>query len=461
MIRRRLTTLVLAFVVGLLAISAVAVFAVARHAVLAEVRRDVTNRVSALTGALAREPDATTDDYVSRFGTSDVAAFVFDDGGRLLARSDSLPARDLAFDQALFEGDDVVELDVSGPLMVGGRRAMLADGRTVYVAIGRSPESAYAALRTLAIVLLPVTVLVLAFTAFGVHLLIRRSLRPLERLELEASAIAKSADHQARIRESYRSDEVGQLAEAVDCMLASLGEAHRRAEDASASLRDFLADVSHELRAPLAIVTSSLDLLDRGETTDACNREQMLSDIRCEVDRMARIVSQLLMMARTDEEPAAPVSPLLLGEVVRAAASRWSRATPLAIDETELLPIDDLVVAGDEDQLGQVFDVLLENAIRHTPPDGRIDLIGSASPTRVSVVVADTGAGISSEDLPHVFERFHRGEDGGTGLGLAIAKHLTETHGGEISALSIPGSGSRFEVSLPVLARSDPHIAVG
>lgn len=458
MIRRRLTLLVLALLISLLAGAAVSVFAVARHAVLAEVRRDVTNRVTALSAALEREPDATTDAYVDRFGTTDVVAFVFDDDGGLLARSSSLPERELTFDSALFDHDEVVELDASGPLMVGGRSANLGDGRTVHVAIGRSPEGAYSALETLGLVLLPVTLIVLALTALGVHLLIRRSLRPLEKLERETTAIARSADHETRIKGRYRLDEVGVLAEAVDQMLSSLGVAHRRAEDASANLRDFLADVSHELRAPLAIVTSSLDLLERDEPSDPAMRKKMLFDVRCEVERMARIVSQLLLIARSEEEGTARDTPLLLSDLIRAAAGRWARASSLKI-ESDLDAIDDVVVAGDEDQLRQVFDVLLDNAIQYTPPAGRIDLIGFTGDGQAAVAVVDTGVGISDEDLPRVFERFHRGDDGGTGLGLAIARHLTEAHGGRLSAASVPGAGSRFEVSLPVLSTSEPEVS--
>lgn len=456
MIRRRLTVLVLTLIVTLLAIGAVSVFAVARHSVLAEVRRDVTNRVGALSGALQREPESITDAYVSRFGTSDVAAWVFDDEGQLLARSASLPDRELVFDPALFDGEEVVELDASGPLMVGGRRTVLSDGRTINIAIGRSPEGAYGALRTLGLVLLPVTLIVLTLTAGGVYLLIRRSLQPLERLGRDATAIARSADHQARISGSYRADEVGALADAVDSMLVSLGQAHGRAEEASANLRNFLADVSHELRAPLAIVTSSLDLLERDGSPDPAEARRMLFDVRGEVDRMARIVAQLLLIARTEDSTLGRDVPLLLTEVVQDAAARWARATLLPIN-TDLAGIDDIVVAGDQDQLRQIFDVLLDNAIRYTPPGGRIDLIGFAGPDSASVVVADTGVGIDPSDLPHVFERFHRGDDGGTGLGLAIARHLTESHGGQISATSNSGAGSRFEVTLPILSVSLPN----
>lgn len=450
MIRRRLTALVLALVSVTLAIYAIAVFAVTREAVQAEVRRDVTNRVGALAGAAGREPDALTVDYVNRFGSADMVAVIHDETGAVLARSATLLDRDVPFDRALFESGRAVELDVSGPLVVSGRPVTLADGRAGYAVIGRSPDRTYETLRTLAQVLLPATLVTLAVTGVGLHLLVRRSLGPLEQLGEEASAIASSADHEARICSPFRADEVGVLAEAVDSMLASLGEAHRRAEAASGHLRDFLADVSHELRSPLAVVTSSLDLLERAEHTDAADRDRLITGLRTEVDRMARIVSQLLVMARRGEEARAADRPLLLGEVARSAGHRWAACADASVDVDGLQPIADAVVQGNEDQLMQVLDVMLENAVRHTPPDGRIDLSGSIEGDIVTVALTDSGCGIAEDDLPRVFDRFHRGLDGGTGLGLAIAKHLVEAHGGSISAASTLGAGSRFTIALPL-----------
>lgn len=450
MIRRRLTAVVIVLLAVVLSLLAVAVFLVTREAVLSEVERDVTNRAASLANAVGREPDAVADDYVGRFALPDIVAVVYGADGEVLARSATLVDRQVPFTPALFESGRVDELDASGPLVVSGAEVVLPGGDRGYVAIGRSPDRAYQALNTLARVLIPATLLALALIGGGVFYLLRRSLRPLEELGDEAAVIAATANHQARIGGDYRHDEVGSLAATVDSMLASLGEAHARARIASEALRDFLADASHELRAPLAIVTSSLDLLERSEQPD----QALLGDARAEIERMARIVTQLLVMARTGEETRAADEPLLLGDLVDAICRRWDTSTELTIDASRVRSIDDVVVLANGDQLCQVFDVLLDNAIRYSPPGSRIDVSGAVDGSHVTIDVADSGVGISADELPYVFDRFHRGAGGGTGLGLAIARHIAEEHGGGIDASSIPGRGSRFSVRLPVLSLS-------
>lgn len=450
MIRRRLMLLVAGLLTVVLGVLAIAVFVVTRQALLAEVERDVTTRAESLAAAVGREADAVADDYVSRFATEDMVAMVYGDNGDLLARSETLPTRTVPFPELSSLDLDAVELDIDGPLVVAMRHADLADGSAVQVVVGRSPDRAYDALTTLARVLIPATLLALLATGVGVHLLMRRALRPLERLGLEAGRIADTGDHGERIDQNYRPDEVGVLAATVDSMLVSLSQAHTAATDASDKLRDFLADASHELRAPLAIATSSLDLLDRSDRLD----RDLLRDLRTEIELMARVVSQLLVMARTGEEARSADAPVLPAEVVRAAVHRWAGAER-CIDVSGIAAIEDVVVIGNEDQLRQVFDVLLDNATRYSAPGDRIVLTGSTHAGVVEICVADTGAGIAAEDLPSVFDRFHRGSRGGTGLGLAIARHIVEAHGGTITATSTVGQGSRFRVSVPTFCPAD------
>ena len=452
MIRRRMTLLVMAMLAVVIGSFSTAVFVATREAVQAEVRRDLANRRDSLVAAIGREPDAVDDGYVSRFAVADVVTVVFDADGNLLARSGTLRSRAIGFDRRLFESDGFEEVDDGGRLIVTGARATTPEGEPVFVAVGRSPDRTYDTLATLARVLVPGTLAALAITGLGVHLLLRRSLRPLEHLGIEASDIARSADHSARIEGAYRADEVGALAGDVDLMLVSLGDAHRRAEEATDNLRDFLADVSHELRAPLAVALSSLDLLARSPMGDEVGRERIVTDMSVEVERMGRIVSQLLAMARTQEDSRLADRPLLLGELAASAGLAWARVAEGTIDVEGLCRIEDIVVQGNDDELRQILDVLFDNAIRHTPPGGAISLAGTVDGDAVAVSVADTGVGISSDELPNIFKRFHRGDAGGTGLGLAIAQHIAQAHGGSIKATSEPGAGSCFTLTLPVLS---------
>ncbi|MDH3683642.1 MAG: HAMP domain-containing histidine kinase, partial [Acidimicrobiia bacterium] len=391
MIRRRLTALVVLLLVAVLGVFSAAVLVVTRGAVQAELERDVTNRSNALAAALIREPDALADDYVSRFGATDVVAVVFSDTGAVVARSASLPERELVFVPELFTSGRAEEIDQGGALVVRAQTVDLPSGQQVYVLVGRSPDRTYEALRTLAEVLVPAGLVALVGAAIGVHLLVRPALRPLEQLDAEAARIATTADHGGRIQGRYGNDEVGALAESVDSMLVSLGEAHRLAQNNADRLRHFLADVSHELRAPLALVTSSIDVLERTDPgTD--EHDRLLADVRAEVCRMARIVTQLLLMARGEDARVAD-RPLLLFDLVAATGRRWRGGTDLAVDLAGLGPVRDVVINGNEDQLTQLFDVLLDNALRYTPAGGRVDLAGGVDEDRAWVSVTDTGVG--------------------------------------------------------------------
>ena len=135
--------------------------------------------------------------------------------------------------------------------------------------------------------------------------------------------------------------------------------------------------------------------------------------------------------------------------------------TDLAVDLAGLGPVRDVVIDGNEDQLTQLFDVLLDNALRYTPAGGRVDLAGGVDEDRAWVSVTDTGVGIPANELPLVFDRFHRGRDGGSGLGLAIARHVAEAHGGALTVRSTVGQGTTFTVTLPVLAMSHSSDRVG
>ncbi len=265
--------------------------------------------------------------------------------------------------------------------------------------------------------------------------------------------------------------------------------------------RDFVANVSHELRTPLASILGFAETLLAGADQDPENRRRFLEIIRGQAEQMSRLSSDLLDLARIQSGQEAPEKTAVrLEEVLREAAAAFeARANSknlclevgVAQEPRQALAGNSLpagVVMADRRRLLQVVSNLLDNAIRYTPPGGRVaaslrfvaeaDLPPAVEPARAFragslpciwawVSITDSGPGIAAEDLPRIFERFYRADksrtrstadaesgEGGAGLGLAIARHLVEAHGGRIWAESPPGQGARFHCVLPAAACS-------
>jgi two-component system phosphate regulon sensor histidine kinase PhoR len=219
--------------------------------------------------------------------------------------------------------------------------------------------------------------------------------------------------------------------------------------------RDFVANVSHELRTPLAAVKSVIETLQAGALEEPEMARDFLERADNEVDRMVRMVEELLELSRIEsgeapmEERSVDVGLVVADAVTRLESQAHKQGLRLSLE----LPHDLPLVIGDADHLERVVVNLVQNAIKFTPAGGRVVVRVTASGERVVVSVADTGAGIFPEDLDRVFERFYKAdrarEGGGTGLGLAVAKHTVEAHGGSISVESEPGRGSTFTFTLP------------
>ena len=218
------------------------------------------------------------------------------------------------------------------------------------------------------------------------------------------------------------------------------------------SRREFVSNVSHELRSPLASVRLMTETLEDGGIDDDSIARDFLGRIRREVDRMNSLVDDLLELARIESGlDAAPHTPMQLGPVVQEAVSRLrvraaQKGVRLDMEVPEHLPR----VRADEGRIGQVLTNLLDNALKWTERGGSIRLQAEEGADVVRVSVQDTGVGIPQEHMPHIFERFYKGDrarrDGGSGLGLAIVKHIVQQCGGEVSAQSQPGQGSTFHL---------------
>ncbi len=182
-------------------------------------------------------------------------------------------------------------------------------------------------------------------------------------------------------------------------------------------------------------------------------RDRVLADARAEIQRMARMVTQLLLMARTGTGSAAADRPVLIGDVLGDLCRQWTLRNGHLSFNWAVDDLGDAVVHANEDYLRQLFSILLDNAFKFTPDGGRVDVTAKQVGETAEVKVVDNGEGIPTEDLPRVFDRFYRGARSGegSGLGLSIARHLVDIYGGEIDVESERGNGSRFTVTLPLV----------
>jgi signal transduction histidine kinase len=242
-------------------------------------------------------------------------------------------------------------------------------------------------------------------------------------------------DHSQRVRATSR-DEVGDLARAFNAMAAELAGVDR-------ARRDLLANVSHELRTPLGALQALLEnLADGVEPADP----QALRTALAQTERLTRLVTQLLDLSRL-EAGAVPLAPRSF--VVRELLEQAAREATLDRPPVELVvdvEPEDMRADADPERLHQVVANLLANAVRHSPPAGRVCV--SARPG-LTIAVDDEGPGIPDHAAERVFERFERGRDGETGLGLAIARWIVEAHGGTIRAERADAGGCRMIVELP------------
>jgi two-component system sensor histidine kinase SenX3 len=273
--------------------------------------------------------------------------------------------------------------------------------------------------------------------------------------------------HQERVLELYgpprrtlivRSESIdnGQRALGVIAVIDDVSE-RRRLEDVR---RDFVANVSHELKTPMgALGLLAETLLSENEPEVA---RRLAQRIHTEAFRINRVIDDLLDLSRIENEESPPREPVLINLVMAEAAERVKEASnQLQIEVTLEEPDPQVVVLGDRRQLTSAVYNLLENAVKFSPRFGSVRCIGRAEGDDAVVIVEDHGVGIPSRDLERIFERFYRVDagrsrsTGGTGLGLAIVRHVAANHRGSIHVESREGEGSKFTLTLPRQARTD------
>ncbi len=284
-------------------------------------------------------------------------------------------------------------------------------------------------------------------------LIARRAMDPIAQLTSSAAEIARTRDPSRTLPEPLAQDEVGELAHTLQGMLQELHGAHAETEAMLARQRRFVADASHELRTPLTSVLANLELLVeslRGEEAEAARSALRSSQ------RMRRLVADLLLLARTDVGRVVKRERLDLAQVAIEAAAELG---PMSATHEISLDARPAIVQGARDELHRVAVNLIENAVRHTPPQTAIKVItGPGDRGGAQLVVEDDGPGVPQQLRGSMFERFVRGagDHGGSfGLGLAIVRAVVDSHGGGVAVEDVDPHGARFVVTLPAASDLD------
>ncbi|MEW6545153.1 MAG: heavy metal sensor histidine kinase [Nitrospirota bacterium] len=344
------------------------------------------------------------------------------------------------FESARFKGESPVRL-LSVPIRRGGTLVNI-------VQVGTSMHPIEHTLRRLLAVFLLATPVALLVALAGGWFLAGRALRPVEAVTEAARRIA-AGDLSQRLAVPSARDEIGRLAATFNEMIARLDASFQQ-------IRRFSADASHELRTPLTVL--------KGEAELALRRPRSAEDYRLvlesaleEIDRMARIVDELLFLSRADlGEVKLACKPVrleaLLEDVQRqAAVLGQDKQVQVTIPRAE-----SCTVSGDELRLHELILNLVDNAVKYSQVGGTVELMLARDRDRARLTVADSGIGIAPEEQARIFDRFYRTETArahdkrGTGLGLSICKWIAEAHRGLIEVESQVGKGSRFTLTLPL-----------
>lgn len=406
---------------------------------------------------------------------SQVYAQILNPRGDVLHRSENL----LTMNEVLPISPRTLERNLGGetgyyvltqrntPIYVLSRPLRNADGRVVGILqVGQSLADMNNTLARVRTFLTFGSLLAIVVAAAGGVFLARTTLRPIDEITGTARRIGRTQHLAERIAIEDRGDEVSRLADTFNEMLERLDRLFQ-------TQQRLIADVSHELRTPLTTIRGNLDLLKRGAIDDPELRNEALHEIEAEVDRMSRMVGDLLLLAQADAGLNLQRVPVEL-DTLLLEVFRQGQLIAQGNVELRLGHEDQVLVMGDADRLRQLLLNLVDNAIKYTPAGGKVTLslysneqtpppgapqVPVAAARWVRIDVSDTGVGITPADLPYVFDRFFRSDRarthkvGGSGLGLSIAQWIAQAHDGVITVVSEPGHGSTFTLWLPASAQ--------
>ncbi len=460
--RRSIRTRLALIYTGLLAAALIAfgtaVFVILRDELQRSFDASLIANAEHAGGAFAQDIDAdgvlqASDRLIEQLASTGGRVVVLDPGGAVLADSaepgaDQLPLTPDDLTQADRHAHAVRELTANGDVLRLTVEPVIAPGgqRVGHVAWADSTRPLRDLLATVSSALLVGGALVIALALAGGLVLARRALEPVADVTETARAISLSGDFAARVEGAQRGDEVGELAAAFNEMLEALEHNHQ-------TLQRFLGDASHQLRTPLTTIRANLDLAQRPGLPDV-ERQAILADARDEAERMGRLISDLLALARAESGARLEFTPVELDALLVESVQRERQAAPHV--RMSVSSVEPTIVDGDRDRLRDLFGILLDNAARYTPAGGSVAAALEVRDRRAIVRVEDTGIGLDEADRDRLFERLYRGtraremRPSGTGLGLAIARWIVDSHGGTIELTGRDLGGTTATVTLPV-----------
>jgi two-component system, OmpR family, sensor histidine kinase MprB len=438
-------SLLVAVAVGLVAaLVSCAAFLTMRMELFRQLDSSLQSRAKA-AAALQLDPAITVFDQPTLFllTQENKVFFVQADGTVYYTRADERLANALAAGP---------ELGVARGTSAGSIRTVRVEGTAYRVAsvpsgsgealvLARSMSETYTTLDRLGVVLIAVGGAGILIAAVAGLAIARAGLRPVDRLTEAVERVARTGE--LTPIEVERDDELGRLAISFNSMLAALDHSRQRQ-------RQLVADAGHELRTPLTSLRTNLDLLAQSDAAgerglSPADRAALLRDVRAQVEELSGLVADLVELAR-DDPPQQSAEEIDLGSVVERAIERVRRRAPGVRFDVEIEP---WIVIGEGTSLERAVTNLLDNAVKWSPPTGRVEVRLHNG----RLTVADEGPGIADADLPHVFDRFYRSSDArgmpGSGLGLAIVRQAAQRHGGSVAAGRSAGGGALMVLDLP------------
>jgi two-component system sensor histidine kinase MprB len=284
----------------------------------------------------------------------------------------------------------------------------------------------------------------IALAALLGRLVAGAAVTPVKRLTQATEHVTRTQDLSKRI-EPTGEDEIGRLAVSFNAMLDALQHSMRALDASVHAQRQLVADASHELRTPVTSLRTNIEILKQERNMGMEERQHMLEDVVEQIEELTLLMNDLIELGR-GEQPRAGEEDVRLDVVVEEAVDRARRHSPDTPFHVELEPI---VLSGTPGRLGRAVNNLIDNAVNYSPGGSPVEITLHATELRVR----DHGPGISSTDLPHVFDRFYRGAEArgrpGSGLGLAIVRQVAEQHGGSVSAEVANGGGTLMRLRLP------------
>jgi heavy metal sensor kinase len=323
------------------------------------------------------------------------------------------------------------------------------DQKAYALMIAAPVDEFYEAINRFKLTLLLSVPALLLIASAGAYWLSRKAIAPVGEIARAANSIREN-ELSKRLPVPQTGDELQSLSETLNELFGRLERAFRR-------ISEFTADASHELRTPVALMRTRTEIALRKPRSEAEYRETIVR-IHTELERTSVLIENLMTLARADSgSETVQLTSLDMNEVLQEILEPARLlANGKSIHYEQTLPKTPVLVSGNAALLRRLFLILIDNAVKYSPREGRISVVLDTSNDFAVTEIHDNGIGISASDLPHIFERFYRSdssrsrESGGTGLGLSIAKWIADAHKGEISVASTIGKGSVFQVRIPL-----------